>query len=561
MKHVFISYSRKDYDDFVKNFIAELQDAKIPVWIDQKGLPPGTPDWEQTIRDAIRDAEAVLLVASVNSRKSEVVRDELEVARMEQIPIYPVWAKGEDGRYADCIPLGYSYRQRVDMREGHYDDGLSILFKALRREDYHPVLDRVKRAAEEWDAAGRPDYLLWVWEQQEPVYKVIDQLKPDLDETTQAFLVPDYERLLEQFINAPRYRQQTIIERWEEIGESCLEVMINALLYVEYDLSFYIPTFDWYQIEVMEHNKAFYDLLDILKAYPHQVATRVIFYLEHEDMKIRHLAVQVLEDLKDQRSVKPLIELLKDEDIYVRSYVAEVLGVLGSKRAVEPLIAALQGVYGNIRLEAAIALGNIGDNKAIEPLSAALKDLDINVRRGSVIALGLFGAKKVTNLLIDRLQDEDEYVRRYAICSLGQLGDARAVEPLIRLLSDKEAFVRSSAVKSLGQIGETDTLESVALLLRDKSTMVRKNVIIALGLLRDERAIKYLLESITNDYDREVFSNFNGQLIEVKHFMYAASAIEQIGTPEALTVLDRWRQDHPALYQEWHDWKSKNKQE
>ena len=40
MADVFISYSRADYDDFVKAFVDDLRAEKIDVWIDQHSLKP-----------------------------------------------------------------------------------------------------------------------------------------------------------------------------------------------------------------------------------------------------------------------------------------------------------------------------------------------------------------------------------------------------------------------------------------------------------------------------------------------------------------------------------------
>lgn len=62
-KRVFISYSHEDAR-FVEKLTADLVTEGISVWIDRTGLAPGTPNWDQAIREAIRAARAVLLVDS-----------------------------------------------------------------------------------------------------------------------------------------------------------------------------------------------------------------------------------------------------------------------------------------------------------------------------------------------------------------------------------------------------------------------------------------------------------------------------------------------------------------
>src|SRR5512138_2137336 len=59
---VFISYSRAD-KDFVTRLVADFQARNISVWIDQAGLKVGTRNWEQLLRETLRSARAVVLVA------------------------------------------------------------------------------------------------------------------------------------------------------------------------------------------------------------------------------------------------------------------------------------------------------------------------------------------------------------------------------------------------------------------------------------------------------------------------------------------------------------------
>jgi len=130
MQTVFISYSRAD-QDFVDRLRADLHAAGVTVWIDQTGLKAGTRNWEQALRDAIRDARAMIFVASPNSRQSNYVQGELEIAEMYNCPIYPIWATGE--KWADCIPLGMIKIQHIDARGEAYEQAVPYIVETLQQ--------------------------------------------------------------------------------------------------------------------------------------------------------------------------------------------------------------------------------------------------------------------------------------------------------------------------------------------------------------------------------------------------------------------------------------------
>lgn len=128
MKLVFISYSSKDRD-FADRLRADLQTNGVDVWIDRTGLKAGTRDWEQALRDAIRNAQAVVLVASPNSRQSNPVKGELAIAEMYACPVFPVWASGE--MWPESIALDRITMQYIDARGDAYGDAVLELVEAL----------------------------------------------------------------------------------------------------------------------------------------------------------------------------------------------------------------------------------------------------------------------------------------------------------------------------------------------------------------------------------------------------------------------------------------------
>jgi hypothetical protein len=135
-KHVFISYSHHDAQ-FVNQLSTDLASAGIRIWIDHTGLSPGTPNWEQAIRDAIRDSSAILLVASPSSRVSLAVQGEVSVGRSQGVRVIPLWASGNE--WYDCVALDMVSYHYLDFRDARYADALGPLVALLRRDANLPA--------------------------------------------------------------------------------------------------------------------------------------------------------------------------------------------------------------------------------------------------------------------------------------------------------------------------------------------------------------------------------------------------------------------------------------
>src|SRR6266487_3532065 len=142
---VFISYSRAD-TDLVGRLSDDLHAQGIKTWIDSESLEPGTPDWEDSLRKAIRAAQAVLLIASPAARGSRYVKDELRIAEIFQRPVYPIWITGT--QWIDAIPLGWGGTQYIDAREARYSAAVREIVVVLQRRLNTGVTPPVRRIAE-----------------------------------------------------------------------------------------------------------------------------------------------------------------------------------------------------------------------------------------------------------------------------------------------------------------------------------------------------------------------------------------------------------------------------
>ena len=132
---IFLSYSRRD-SELVTRLKTDLMSQDIHVWIDREGIQPGTSDWEEALRTAIRAARAVLYIASPNARSSRYVKDELEIAKMYRRPVYPIWIAGT--QWMEAVPIGWGRTQYIDARESRYETAISELVEILNKTSSTP---------------------------------------------------------------------------------------------------------------------------------------------------------------------------------------------------------------------------------------------------------------------------------------------------------------------------------------------------------------------------------------------------------------------------------------
>jgi hypothetical protein len=146
-EHAFISYSHKD-ETIARNVRNDLEAAGIATWMDDK-LEPGTPIWEQAIRDALKSSLAVILIASPNAKEGPYVRGELHLAESHRLEVLPLWMEGNT--WIDCVPFSLSDTQYIDGRHSRYATGLVQLVKKLQRivEDRSPKHCLLTKASNE----------------------------------------------------------------------------------------------------------------------------------------------------------------------------------------------------------------------------------------------------------------------------------------------------------------------------------------------------------------------------------------------------------------------------
>ncbi|MHC9540808.1 MAG: HEAT repeat domain-containing protein [Vulcanimicrobiota bacterium] len=254
-------------------------------------------------------------------------------------------------------------------------------------------------------------------------------------------------------------------------------------------------------------------------------------------------------EIGDKRAVEPLIGALRDKSSLVRKKSAEALGLLGNKKAAGALIRAVKDKDLYVSYQACLSLGKLGDRRAVTPLIRALKDkermygaaealMEINDPQAARAVLDLIvrgesdpftqydisdliakAGKPAISHLLETLRGNDLEMRRSVVPAFYDLQVLDAVDPLISMLGGDDSDCWQSAVYVLGSYENPSVNEKLLVFARYSEGREKLGAACALGLMKDERAVPYILESIDTDGFNESSSNVE------------QSALEAIGKP------------------------------
>lgn len=255
--------------------------------------------------------------------------------------------------------------------------------------------------------------------------------------------------------------------------------------------------------------------------------------LRHDaDKHRRGSAYRQLAQMRDADAVDPLIAALADEKPDVRFYAVLLLGSLADSRAVRPLIEALKDDHAAVRVKVAEELGWLGDDRAVDPLIRMLGDPLTRMRYTCAQALGKLDDRRAIGPLTAALRDESNTVRSAAAIALGDLGfpDEAAQQALVLTLQGRASLdAKGSFWAMMGWHHDQHAGQPPAKPSRDPDASVRSSAAYALGKIRDRRITRFLIQALE---DRAYIVRW-----------FAANALRNIGTPDALAAVDQWEQD------------------
>jgi len=177
-----------------------------------------------------------------------------------------------------------------------------------------------------------------------------------------------------------------------------------------------------------------------------------------------------------------------------------------------------------LRKNAAEKLGQLGDKRAIEYLLKGIKDENFEVRMYSARSLGKLADETLVEKLINTLKDSNEYLRDQTVEVLVNMGSI-AVPPLINILKSNNWMLPYCAVKALGRIRDERALKALVDLLGDD-----RNVYV-------QRAVVESLEKIGEEVEDELARGLEHEVWYVKE--KAAKILAKKGTPKSIEILEK----------------------
>jgi HEAT repeat protein len=182
--------------------------------------------------------------------------------------------------------------------------------------------------------------------------------------------------------------------------------------------------------------------------------------LDSRDKEVTKLTIRIFGDIKDSRSVKPLVAMLNRDDYNVRNDACESLGKIADTMAFGEVSLRMADSVEVVRKSAAVALGRMKDERAIPYLVRGMSDPHFGVRMASANSLVEIGQPSVPSLLL-LLDHAQEPTMNLAIECLGRLKSREAVLLLLEKLKADDWSTRAFAVEALCEIGDARGVQAV----------------------------------------------------------------------------------------------------
>lgn len=337
------------------------------------------------------------------------------------------------------------------------------------------------------------------------------------------------------------------------------------------------------QLGKMKAKEAVEPLLALLKdpdaSVRHEVVANMQWLLSNpeplfpllwdSDERVVQQTVYSLRNMGDTRAIPELIALLKTRrrpdpptnlDVWGKLIFTlkgfgtpDALAAAAEAEAQNPpittdqLITRLTSEDMDTRLSTISRLAFVDDPRILDHLIALLYDPDSRIRVGALFALYPKHVEpRVLEHILPFLTDSDERVREELVSILCKLKSPETVAPLAALLPYyAPRFVYAPPrwqyiVDALLYIGSPDAraaiLENITQLLQHEDYRVRKEATFHLGRIQDARSIT-LLQGVLVQYSPSPEA-------DIDLWQEAIKALQRIGTPEALGLVDEAKREH-----------------
>jgi HEAT repeat protein len=236
----------------------------------------------------------------------------------------------------------------------------------------------------------------------------------------------------------------------------------------------------------------------------------ILPFLDHDNAMIRRLAIEILGDIADPRSLDYLLAKLDDADVAsqqaaVNSVSALVTAFPRIKGDVLAKIRKLEASSASVpvKLNSLSVFVNIQGEGYHDELLLASKESDPTIRQKAVSLMGKFSEERFADQLVLSLADESTAVRLAAINAIVRLRPEKGLEPLISSLEDSDVWIRTAAAQALGEYRHPAAIDPLIRHLEGDVPPVRIATIEALGKSGDAR-VKEVLFRCVYESDLEI---------------------------------------------------------
>jgi cyclophilin family peptidyl-prolyl cis-trans isomerase/HEAT repeat protein len=212
----------------------------------------------------------------------------------------------------------------------------------------------------------------------------------------------------------------------------------------------------------------------------------LVALLNHEDVRVRELAVWALGRIQDPSTIQDLNNAEGIDTLPLKPAVAWALGQMASQFKTEVPEQGLSTLFTDTsrhtRHNVMAGMGWLGGETTEQFLQIfGLADGDPSTRGAAALAVGRLGHFTEIRDLVVLLRDQDPEVRWRAAWALWRIKDARGKASLESVLNDADARVRMFAARGLAEIGDAESAGLLVPLLRDSDWRVRNHAAYALG--------------------------------------------------------------------------------
>lgn len=206
------------------------------------------------------------------------------------------------------------------------------------------------------------------------------------------------------------------------------------------------------------------------------------------------------------------------------------------------------------RIDIINALRKIGD-PLIEKLKDDLKNSNPKVKRAAAHVLITLGeaARPAVPEIVEAMNDADEDVRASAVRAVSHLKDPRAFYALVNATHDPSPRVRYAVLQSAHPCLSDAVFAVATTALSDKDKVVRKGAIYQLKMLKDKRAVPFLIP-LLEDIEIHHYNVKKGIKTASRNCDEVVLALEHILKGRFMVNSKGTQEENDLKVKEWRQW-------